>query len=66
MASDHGREIGERRRRDRLVASLRENLKRRKAQQRARASETGAPPSGSADDHAASESSPPSYGIRKV
>ena len=37
MASDDGRETGEKRRRDRLAASLRENLKRRKAQQRGRA-----------------------------
>jgi hypothetical protein len=37
MASDNGRETGERRRRERLAASLRENLKRRKAQRRARA-----------------------------
>jgi len=36
MASDGGREIGEKRRRERLAASLRENLKRRKAQQRGR------------------------------
>jgi len=36
MASDDGRETGERRRRERLAASLRENLKRRKAQQRGR------------------------------
>ena len=33
MASDNGREVGEKRRRDRLAASLRENLKRRKIQQ---------------------------------
>jgi len=37
MASDVGREIAEKRRRARLAASLRENLKRRKAQQRGRA-----------------------------
>jgi hypothetical protein len=37
MASDDGRETGARRRRERLAASLRENLKRRKAQQRERA-----------------------------
>jgi hypothetical protein len=37
MASDHGRETGAKRRRERLAASLRENLKRRKAQQRGRA-----------------------------
>jgi hypothetical protein len=36
MASDNGREIAEKRRRERLAASLRENLKRRKAQQRGR------------------------------
>jgi hypothetical protein len=37
MALDHGREIGERRRRERLSAALRENLKRRKSQQKGRA-----------------------------
>ena len=37
MTRDDGREIGERRRRERLAAALRENLKRRKAQRRARA-----------------------------
>ena len=42
MASDNGREIGEKRRRDRLAASLRENLKRRKIQQRGRATENSA------------------------
>jgi hypothetical protein len=57
MASDNGREIGEKRRRDRLAASLRENLKRRKIQQRGRAID-GAP-RGPADIHAARESSPP-------
>ena len=36
MASDDGRETGEKRRRERLAAALRENLKRRKAQQRGR------------------------------
>jgi hypothetical protein len=42
MGSDDGREVGERRRRDRLAAALRENLKRRKAQRRGRAHEAGA------------------------
>jgi hypothetical protein len=37
MASDGGRETAEKRRRERLAASLRENLKRRKPQQRCRA-----------------------------
>jgi hypothetical protein len=37
MASDNGREIGEQRRRERLAKSLRENLKKRKKQQRGRA-----------------------------
>lgn len=37
MTRDDGREVGEKRRRDRLAAALRENLKRRKAQQRGRA-----------------------------
>ncbi len=36
MASDGGREIAERRRKERLEAALRANLKQRKAQQRAR------------------------------
>ncbi len=36
MTRDDGREIGERRRRERLAAALRENLKRRKAQRRGR------------------------------
>ena len=36
---DSGREVGEKRRRDRLAAALRENLKRRKAQQRGRTPE---------------------------
>ncbi len=47
MASDDGREIAERRRRDRLAASLRENLKRRKAQQRGRAGAVARNPEGS-------------------
>jgi hypothetical protein len=42
MAGDNGREIGEKRRRDRLAASLRENLKRRKSQQKGRAIENSA------------------------
>ena len=37
MGRDEGREVGEKRRRERLAAALRENLKRRKAQQRGRA-----------------------------
>jgi len=36
MTGDDGREIGERRRRERLAAALRENLKRRKVQRRGR------------------------------
>jgi len=36
MTRDDGREVGEKRRRERLAAALRENLKRRKAQQRGR------------------------------
>jgi hypothetical protein len=42
MGTDNGREVGEKRRRDRLAAALRENLKRRKAQQRGRTSDAGA------------------------
>jgi hypothetical protein len=60
MASDGGREIGERRRRDRLAAALRENLKRRKAQQRGRA--VGAAPRRSPDDQTAPDASPPHPG----
>ena len=40
MGQDDGREVGEKRRRERLAAALRENLKRRKAQQRGRAAKT--------------------------
>jgi hypothetical protein len=36
MSGDDGRETGERRRRERLSASLKANLKRRKAQSRGR------------------------------
>ena len=36
MSGDGGREIAARRRRERLAAALRENLKRRKTQRRAR------------------------------
>jgi hypothetical protein len=43
MTRDEGREVGERRRRERLAAALRENLKRRKAQQRGRAATQPAP-----------------------
>jgi len=42
MGSDNGRDVGEQRRHDRLAAALRENLKRRKAQQRGRTSDAGA------------------------
>jgi hypothetical protein len=42
MAGDNGREVGQKRRRDRLAASLRENLKRRKSQQKGRAIENSA------------------------
>ena len=56
MASDDGREIAERRRRDRLAASLRENLKRRKAQQRGRAGAVAPNPEGSPEGQ---ESTPP-------
>jgi hypothetical protein len=42
MASGPGREGEAERRRERLAAALRENLKRRKAVQRSRASEHGA------------------------
>jgi hypothetical protein len=40
MASDGGREIAEKRRKERLEAALRANLKQRKAQQRARLAKT--------------------------
>jgi hypothetical protein len=43
MSGDHGREAGEQRRRERLSASLRDNLKRRKAQTRGRATATREP-----------------------
>lgn len=46
MTRDDGREIGERRRRERLAAALRENLKRRKAQRRARVATGEAAPPG--------------------
>ncbi len=47
MTRDDGREIGERRRRERLAAALRENLKRRKAQRRGRvATGESTPPGG--------------------
>jgi hypothetical protein len=62
MASDGGREIGERRRRDRLAAALRENLKRRKAQQRGRAHGVGAAARRSPDDQAAPDAAPPHAG----
>ncbi len=44
MNSDDERAARELKRRERLAASLRENLKRRKAQQRARAGATAKPP----------------------
>jgi hypothetical protein len=48
MAGDDGREIAERRRRERLAAALRENLKRRNAQRRGRAAiGKSTPPGGS-------------------
>jgi hypothetical protein len=51
MTRDEGREIGRRRRLERLAAALRENLKRRKAQRRARgATEESTPPGGPARD----------------
>ncbi len=37
MSRDELRQVGDERRRERLAAALRENLKRRKAQQRGRA-----------------------------
>jgi hypothetical protein len=55
MGSDDGREVGERRRRDRLAAALRENLKRRKAQRRGRRHDAGA-----AAGRPAADASPPS------
>ena len=58
MASDNGREVGEKRRRDRLAASLRENLKRRKIQQKGRARENGASEREAARGPAALESAP--------
>jgi hypothetical protein len=49
MTGDDGREIGRRRRRERLAAALRENLKRRKAQRRGRGpTEESIPPGGPA------------------
>jgi hypothetical protein len=56
MASDNGREVAEKRRRDRLAASLRENLKRRKTQQRDRAGLIARSPE---EDPERSKSSPP-------
>ncbi len=55
MNRDDGRETGERRRRERLAAALRENLKRRKAQRRGRAAteeaiEPEGPPSGAREE----------------
>jgi hypothetical protein len=59
MASDNGREIGEKRRLDRLAASLRENLKRRKIQQRGRTSGNGGAGSRTTDTQMAQEVLPP-------
>jgi hypothetical protein len=59
MAPDNGREIGEKRRLDRLAASLRENLKRRKIQQRGRTSGNGGAGSRTTDIHTAQEALPP-------
>ena len=42
MASDNGREIAQRRRKQRLETALRANLKQRKTQQRARLANVGA------------------------
>jgi hypothetical protein len=65
MASGNGREIGEQRRRERLAASLRENLKKRKNQQRGRAIVSGAAGSASGDVQALKESAP-TFGEREV
>jgi hypothetical protein len=62
MAPDNGREIGQKRRRDRLAASLRENLKRRKVQQRGRAVENGAGDPQTVDGGAGQGSSPSAAG----
>jgi hypothetical protein len=43
MSRDESRQVGDERRRERLAAALRENLKRRKAQQRGRAAKPEAP-----------------------
>ena len=64
MASDNGREVGEKRRRDRLAASLRENLKRRKVQQKGRARENGSAEHEAADSRVALEPSPTAPGER--
>ena len=66
MASDNGREVGEMRRRDRLAASLRENLKRRKIQQRGRAIENGGGGRRSADNQAGREFPSPASGEHEV
>jgi hypothetical protein len=47
MASDEGRSVGAERKRARLAAALRENLRRRKLQKRARADDS--PKAGEAD-----------------
>jgi hypothetical protein len=46
MSASVEREAQERKRRERLAASLRENLKRRKAQQRGRAAQDAPAPGG--------------------
>jgi hypothetical protein len=53
MASDDGRRIGVERRGERLAAALRENLKRRKAQQRGRNGAAAGSPGGEAPAEAA-------------
>ena len=65
MASDNGREIGEKRRRDRLAASLRENLKRRKSQQKGRAIESSAGRQ-TVEDPAGRQSAPAGFDDREA
>jgi hypothetical protein len=62
MASDHGRETGEKRRRERLAAALRENLKRRKTQQRSRSISSEAEVGHSTGGETAQDHPPPSAG----
>jgi hypothetical protein len=52
MARDEGREIGRKRRRERLAAALRENLKRRKAQRRGRGAMDESTPPGAPSTNA--------------